>query len=353
MFVFSEYLQNLGQKKFRRDQVNQAIFRDLVLSFDEITTLPADLREKMKAEQHFSALEKVKHLKTDDTEKILFKTGDGHFIESVLMRHKNRKTACISSQVGCPAGCVFCATGKMGIKRNLTGREIYEQVLYWNRLLKDEYLEENPDEKWNGKNPPHDARVRNIVFMGMGEPLFNYEHVIEAIKFLNDDKKFGIGVRHITVSTVGIIPGIEKLMSENLTVNLAFSLHAATEELRNKLVPMNKTYALADLMQVLDRYTKKTGRRIFYEYVVLKGINDGDEHAHDLGKLLQHRLAHLNFIPYNVNPECGEELKKPEEDRMRAMQKILMEKYDVPSTIRMTMGDEMAAACGQLANKEE
>lgn len=349
--MFSDYLKNIGQKQFRTDQIHHAIFRDLVLSFDEITTLSSDLREQLKSEQSFSVLQKIKHLKTDDTEKILFKTEDGHFIESVLMRHKNRKTACISSQVGCPAGCVFCATGKMGIKRNLTAREIYEQVLYWNRLLKEEYLELG-EGKWNGKNPPHDARVRNIVFMGMGEPLFNYENVIEAIKVLNDDKKFGIGVRHITVSTVGILPGIQKLMSENLTVNLAFSLHAGTEELRNKLVPMNKTYPLKDLMPVLDQYTKKTNRRIFYEYVVLKGLNDHDQHAHDLGKLLQHRLAHLNFIPYNVNPECGEELKKPEENRMRALQKILMDKYDIPSTIRMTMGDEMAAACGQLANKE-
>lgn len=350
--MFDDILQEWGEKRFRIDQVNHALFRELVLSFDEITTLPTALREKMKAELPFSVLEKVKHITTDDTEKVLFKTEDGHYIESVLMRHHNRKTVCISSQVGCPAGCVFCATGKMGIKRNLTAREIYEQVLYWSRNLKAEWLSENPDGKWVPTNPPFDARVRNIVFMGMGEPLFNYENVIEAIKVLNDPKKFGIGVRHITVSTVGIIPGIKKLMEEDLMVNLAFSLHAPNHELRNKLVPMNKTYPLEDLMKTMDSYTAKTGRRIFYEYVVLKGINDQSEHAHELGKLMQRRMAHINFIPYNVNPECGDELQKPEEAKIRTMQKILLDEYDVPSTVRMTMGDEMAAACGQLANKE-
>jgi len=350
--MFNDLLTSWGEKRFRTDQVNHAIFRELVLSFEEMTTLPIAIREKLSSEAVFSMLTKTKHITTDDTEKVLFKTQDGEYIESVLMRHHNRKTVCISSQIGCPAGCIFCATGKMGIKRNLTAREIYEQVLYWSRILKAEWLAENPAEKWVPTNPPHDARVRNIVFMGMGEPLFNYENAIEAIKFLNDPKKFGIGVRHITVSTVGIIPGIKKLMEEDIMVNLAFSLHAPTNELRNKLVPMNKTYPLDELMKVMDAYTAKTGRRIFYEYVVLKGINDQPEHAHELGELLERRMAHLNFIPYNVNPECGDELQKPEEEQMRTMQKILMEDYGVPSTVRMTMGDEMAAACGQLANKE-
>lgn len=351
--MFDDILKEWGEKKFRIDQVNHAIFRELVLGFSDMTTLPIALREKMQAELDFSILEKVKHVTTEDTEKILFKTQDGNYIESVLMRHHNRKTVCVSSQVGCPAGCVFCATGKMGIKRNLTAREIYEQVLYWNQLLKAEWLAENPTEKWVPTNPPHGARVRNIVFMGMGEPLFNYENVIEAIKVLNDAKKFGIGVRHLTVSTVGIIPGIKKLMEENLMVNLAFSLHAPNNELRDRLVPMNKTYPLDELMKVMDAYTAKTGRRIFYEYVVLKGINDAPEHAHELGELMQRRMAHINFIPYNVNPECGDELQKPEEAPMRVMQNILLNEYGVPSTIRMTMGDEMAAACGQLANKED
>lgn len=351
--MIDEVLLSWGEKKFRIDQINHGIFRELVSNFSEITTLSVPLREKLTTEVPFSVLEKTKHIRTSDTEKILFKTTDGNYIESVLMRHHNRKTVCISSQIGCPAGCVFCATGKMGIKRNLTAREIYEQVLYWNRILKQEFLEEFPQEKWNATNPPHDARVRNIVFMGMGEPLFNYENVIEAIKVLNDPKKFGIGVRHITVSTVGIIPGIKKLMEEDLMVNLAFSLHAPNHDLRNKLVPMNKTYPLEDLMIVMDEYTKKTRRRIFYEYVVLQGLNDQPEHAHELGKLMFRRMAHINFIPYNVNPECGDELKKPEENAIRIMQKILMDEYEVPSTIRMTMGDEMAAACGQLANKEE
>ena len=371
--MFTEALEKLGAKKFRIDQVNHGIFRELQSSFDEITALPKELREKLEETEKFSVLEVKKHFKskakeqeekgerkktdTENTEKVLFKTHDGYYIESVLMRHKGRKTVCVSSQIGCPAGCVFCATGKMGITRNLTAREIYEQTLFWNRILKQEWLEENAStplsdqKKWNGKNPPHEARVRNMVFMGMGEPMFNYENVIEAVKFFNDDKKFAIGIRHITISTVGIIPGIKKLMEENLLVNLAFSLHSASKFNRKDIVPMDKTYPLPDLMEVFDQYTKKTNRRIFYEYVVLAGINDLEENAHELGKLLEHRLAHMNFIPYNVNPECGDHLKTPAESQIRKMQKIL-DRYGVPSTIRMTLGDDVDAACGQLANKE-
>ena len=356
--MFSDLLFSGGEKKYRVDQVNHAVFRELVSAFSEMTTLPKALRDLLTKEAAFSVLTPVKTITAEDTEKTLFKTHDGHFIESVLMRHKGRKTVCVSSQIGCPAGCIFCATGKLGIKRNLTAREIYEQVLFWNRKLKEEWCRDEMNrvsngekQEWNPLNPPHDARVRNIVFMGMGEPLFNYESVIEAIKFFNDPKKFGIGVRHITVSTVGLLPGIQKLIDEDLGVNLAVSLHAHTNDLRTKLVPMNKTYPLPDLMKILDKYTKHTGRRIFYEYVVLKGMNDREEDARALGELLKLRMAHVNFIPYNVNPECGDELQKPEEEAIRKMQRVLDE-YGVPSTVRMTMGDEMAAACGQLANKE-
>jgi 23S rRNA (adenine2503-C2)-methyltransferase len=352
--MFEEALRAIGEKPYRIEQVSHAIFRELVSDFSEMTTLPKDLREKLLKEIPFSVLVPQKIQKSSDgtTEKVLFRTSDGKYIESVLMRHIGRNTVCVSSQIGCPAGCVFCATGKLGISRNLSVEEIYEQVLFWNKHLKTLWGEENPDEKWNPNNPPHEARVRNVVFMGMGEPLFNYENVLSAIRILNDPKKFGIGVRHITISTVGILPGIRKLIDEDLSVNLAFSLHAATDELRDELVPMNKTYSLQDLMIAFDEYTKMSKRRIFYEYVVLEGKNDRDEDAHALGKLLERRLCHVNFIPYNVNPECGDELKKPEEKRIRAMQKIL-DSYNIPSTIRLTMGDEMAAACGQLANKEE
>ncbi|MBI5415070.1 23S rRNA (adenine(2503)-C(2))-methyltransferase RlmN [Candidatus Peregrinibacteria bacterium] len=353
--MFSDILTSWGEKKYRILQVNHGIFRELVSDFSEISTLPEPLRKRFHQEKiEFSLLKPKKIVASSDgnTEKVLFRTHEGKYIESVLMHHKRRKTVCVSSQIGCPAGCVFCATGKLGITRNLETREIIEQVLFWSRHLKNEWQKTNPQEKWKPLNPPHEARVRNIVFMGMGEPLFNYENVVGAIKTLNDPKKFGIGVRHITVSTVGIIPGIEKLMHEKLGVHLAFSLHAPTEELRSSLVPMNKTFSLTKLMKVLDEFTKMTGRRIFYEYVVLQGKNDGDEDAKVLGKLLERRLAHVNFIPYNVNPECGDDLKKPEEKRIRDMQKIL-EKYNVPSTIRLTMGDEIAGACGQLASKEE
>ncbi len=347
-------LRAWGEKPYRVEQVNHGIYRELVSHFSGITSLPIDLREKLEKEKiAFSVIRPVKSIRSADgnTEKTLFETEDKKRIESVLMRHIGRKTVCVSSQIGCPAGCVFCATGKMGITRNLTAREIVEQVLFWNRILKEEWVKET-GEKWKPTNPPHGVRVRNIVFMGMGEPLLNYENVLSAVKTFNDPKKFNIGVRHITISTVGVIPGIERLTEENLPVHLALSLHAATNDLRSELVPMNKAFPLRKLMDAVDRFSARSGRRIFYEYVVLDGKNNREEDGEALGKLLSRRLAHVNFIPYNVNPECGKDLRKPDIESIRRMQNILM-KYGVPSTVRMTMGDEMAAACGQLANKSD
>ncbi len=349
--MFKEITSKLGEKKYRKKQFEHAIFRELVENIEQITVFPKELREKLKKEPFFQMeINNLLITKDKKTNKVLFKTKDNFFIESVLMRHVGRNTVCVSSQIGCPCACAFCATGKMGFKRNLSTQEIIEQVLFWARQLKKEYLEEKKGE-WNPKNPPPSHRVRNIVFMGMGEPLLNLDNVLEAIKILNDDHKFGIGARRITISTVGIIPQIKKLTELDMQINLAVSLHAPENELRSQLIPQNKVFPLKDLMQSLWDFSKKTLRRIFFEYTVIDNINDSEQDAHNLGKLLQNKLAHVNFIPLNENPDVNKDFKKPKMEKIRKMQKIL-EKYDLPSTVRGEFGDEIAGACGQLAGKK-
>lgn len=334
MKFYEEYLQQRGEKKYRIDQVHQAVYRDLVESFADVTTLPQALREEMVKDLPVSPITLYKErTSADGTVKVLFKTPDGHSIESVLMRHANdRNTVCVSCQVGCAVNCSFCATGKLGLTRNLTADEIVFQVLYFMRKL---VKEEN-------------QKVKNIVFMGMGEPFHNYDNVLEAIKILNDPKKMAIGIRHITISTSGIVSQIKKFMGEHLQVNLAISLHAPTEKVRSSIMPINNTYSLESLMEVLDAYVAETNRRIFYEYIMLKGTNDTVECAQDLGRLLQGKLAHVNLIPFNPIGIKG--MQATTEPEMRKFQKVLMD-YGVPSTIRVTLGQDIDGACGQLAAK--
>lgn len=330
-----ELLLHNGEKKYRVGQIHQAIYKDLVESIDDITTLPEQVRKLLKENCFIQSLKNVATAQSanDQSTKVVFETEDHLFIESVLMRHlTGRITLCISSQVGCPMGCAFCATGKMGLKRNLTFYEILDQVLTFQKLLKKE-----------------GTGIRNIVFMGMGEPLMNYENVIQAIRILNDPKKLEIGARHITISTCGIIPGIEKLIGEKLQVKLAISLHAPNNELREKLMPINKKYPLKELIKILDTYSAITNKRIFYEYIMLKDINDQDKHARELGKLLKGKLAHVNLIPFN--PIEKTEFLKTDQPRIKSFQSIL-ENYGIPSTVRVSLGDDISAACGQLAKKQ-
>lgn len=333
--ALEQFLQERGEKTYRAGQIEQAVFRDLVTDIESITTLPKGLRDQLDEEFQVLPLKMEKDLTSvDGTNKVLFSTHDNQYVESVLMRHKSdRLTLCISSQVGCPVKCVFCSTGTMGYSRNLEYHEIAAQVLYFNQKLAAE-----------------EKRVRNIVFMGMGEPLLNYDHVMKAIEMLNDQKKFSIGVRHITISTSGIVPKIKNLIDIESPVNLAVSLHAPNDELRTKIMPINKAHPLDKLMTVLKEYMQKTGKRIFYEYVMLKNLNDKPELAYELAELLKGQLAHVNLIPYNPGGAWGD-LECSSRNRIMAFQKILQSK-DIPCTVRYTFGQDIDAACGQLAVKK-
>ena len=330
-----EFLTSIGEKKYRLGQIEQAIFKECVSSIDEMTTLPLELREKLKEKFEVLPLTVVRDLVSKDrTNKVLFATQDERSIESVLMRHDNRTTLCISSMVGCPVKCVFCSTGTMGFGRNLTAAEIVGQVIFFNQKLKQE-----------------DLRVRNIVFMGMGEPLLNYDEVLKAIAVLNDQKKVSIGVRHITISTSGIVPKIRQLMTDNVPVNLAVSLHAPNDPLRTKLMPINNAYPIKDLMEALTEYSEKLDKRIFYEYVMLKGLNDKVEHAGELAMLLKGQHAHVNLIPFNPGGSIEDLDCTPRPEILR-FQKIL-QMHGIPTTVRVTLGQDIDAACGQLAAKEK
>lgn len=348
--MFAEISSELGDKKYRVKQLEHAVFRELVENVEEITVFPKELREKLKEKPLFTLTpQKVVQTADGRSEKALFKTADGHLIESVLMRHVNRNTVCVSSQIGCSCACVFCATGKLGLIRNLTAQEIIEQLLFWARRLKKECFAAKIEFK--PKSPPHLYRIRNVVFMGMGEPLLNLDNVLAAIQTMNDDNKLGIGARHITISTVGIIPQIKKLADLGMQINLAVSLHIPDDELRSEIIPQNKIYPLRDLLPALWAFSDKTLRRIFFEYTVIKDVNDSPTMARKLGELLKGHLAHVNFIPLNENP--GVALQKPQTAKIHAMQKILLDEYGIYSTVRTEFGDEIAGACGQLAGKEE
>ena len=328
------FLTENGEKPYRLAQIEQAIYKDFIHDISEITTLPVGLREELAAAFVLSPMSvKKDNVSADGTNKFLFETSDEYLVESVLMRHKgDRLTLCISSQVGCPVKCSFCATGTMGYSRNLTTAEIVAQVFHVDQKLK-----------------ATGERVRNIVFMGMGEPLINFDNVMETVAILKDQKKFEIGARHITISTSGIVPRIKDLMNIDRQVNLAVSLHAPNDAIRTKIMPINTAYPLEQLMAALKEYTDETNKRIFYEYIMLGGINDSPLQAHELAHLLKGQLAHVNLIPYNPNPDM--DLKTSSRNSIKEFQAIL-NSYDVPCTIRFTLGQDIDAACGQLAVKE-
>lgn len=336
MNFYKKYLEEIWEKKFRIQQVDKAIYQDLVEDFGEITTLSKTLREKMSKDLDFFRLKKINEKVSKDwTQKVLFETKEWFKVESVLMRHDNfRNTVCVSCQVWCAQWCTFCATWKLWLKRNLSSDEIIEQVLYFQRKLKK-------TEPWH--------KVTNIVYMGMWEPFHNYEEVLDSIKNIHDQKKMWLGARHITVSTSWVLPKIKEFMKEDLQLNLAISIHAGTDETRSKIMPVNKIYPLQDLIDTLEEYVKNTWRRIFYEYVMLKWVNDKESEFEALWKLLEWKLAHLNIIPYNSAPndiyECSSR------NTMYKFKEIL-KKYDVPATIRVSLWQDIDWACGQLAWKE-
>lgn len=322
-------LENLGEPKFRFSQINKAIFVDLVDNFDQITTLSKDLRKKLALKFFVSSVlpEKIQKSRDQKVEKVIFKLSDGNKIESVLISEGPRKTVCVSSQVGCALACKFCATGLLGFKRNLLAQEIYDQVLHFARILKKE-----------------GGKITNIVFMGMGEPFLNYDEVMKAIRILNDKNGFNLGQRHFSISTVGIIPGIKKFIKEGGEINLAISLHAADNKLRNKLLPINKKYPIEKLISVCKDYVTRTRRKLFFEYVMLKDVNDSKTQAQELARILDHPLFHVNLIKYNLT---GTQFFPSLDKTIFAFQKEL-QKYGVHCTVRKSAGRDIWAACGQL-----
>ncbi|MDD2870658.1 MAG: 23S rRNA (adenine(2503)-C(2))-methyltransferase RlmN [Candidatus Gracilibacteria bacterium] len=333
-----ELLEANGEKAFRYSQIENAIYKNFINDFDEMNTLSKKVRDLLKENCFFDSLivDSIKTSENGQTTKLLFKTSTGEFIESVIMRHlTGRVTLCISCQAGCPMACSFCATGKLGLLKNLEFHEIIEQVYFAAKLLNDE-----------------GDKLRNIVYMGMGEPMLNYNIVRDTINFVTEQKKFDLANRRITVSTCGIVPGIKKFTHDFPQTSLAISLHAPNDEIRKSIMPVDHTYPLADLMKSLDDYVKVTNKRIFYEYIMINGVNDNIKLAHELGKLLEGKLAHVNFIPYNAGEGTSSDgFTTTPRFVIEKFQKILQH-YGVVSTIRATMGDDIDAACGQLANKK-
>jgi len=314
---------------YRLKQVKKAVFQDLINDWEKATTLPLNLRKVLNKEYTLSINGELFASKDEKTVKVLITLGDNLKVESVLMRHKDRDTVCVSSQIGCPLGCLFCATGKMGFKRNLEDFEIVEQVLFFARYLK------------NLK-----ARVTNVVFMGMGEPFLNYANVLSAIKILNDKEGLNLGARKFSISTAGITEGIEKLAEENLEVNLAISLHAPDDKLRTQLMPIGKKYNIEKILETVDGYIKKTNRKVMIEYLMIKDVNDSDDSAEKLAKLMKRRLYLVNLISYNP----AADFQPSSKERIRKFKNIL-EKAGAYVTERYRFGREIKAACGQLAGK--
>ena len=339
-----------GDKKYRADQVWRSLYKDGVRDFGEITTLSKPLRKSLDTQFTISPLSVETSLTSSDssTTKKLFKLHDGELIETVLMRYepdgyrKNRKTVCVSTQAGCALGCTFCATGQQGFRRNLRVYEIVDQVIEMDIIARGEDQEEIE----LGKRTKGELQgVTNVVFMGMGEPLANYNNTLNAIRVLNDGQGLGIGPRHITVSTVGLIPEIEKLAKEDIQVNLAVSLHAPDDATRSQTMPINKRYPIADLIESCKNYVRRTNRRIFFEYVLLKNQNDSVTQSHKLGVLLRGLLCHVNLIP--VNPTSNGPYERTDLGNAKEFQ-VGLQEFGIPSTVRMEKGIDINAGCGQL-----
>jgi 23S rRNA (adenine2503-C2)-methyltransferase len=331
-----------GEPNYRLRQAKKAIFIDLIDDWSKAMTLPLSLRRKLNEKLSLQFENEILISKDQRTVKILITLEDGLKIESVLMRHRDRNTVCVSSQVGCPLGCVFCATGRMGFKRNLEVFEIIEQVLLFARYLKK-----------SGE------KITNLVFMGMGEPFLNYENVLAAIKILNDKEGFNLGARKISISTVGIVEGIGKLAEEKLQVNLAISLHAPTDKLRSKIMPINKKYSLKKNFRAVDDYIGKTNRKVMFEYLMIKNLNDSDECARELAKLMKKPLYFINLISYNPVGNILTEVHynptgnfQPSPKEIIRNFKNILEKGGVSVTERYRFGRDIKAACGQLATEK-
>jgi 23S rRNA (adenine2503-C2)-methyltransferase len=319
------------QPAYRAKQLWQGLYQQFWTRPEDFSTFPKELRQKIVNEFSLSHLQEVERLysKDEQTTKVLFKLPDGQPIETVLMRYEERNTLCISTQAGCAMGCVFCATGQMGFRRNLTSGEIVEQVIYFARQLKTE-----------------GERVTNVVLMGMGEPFHNYEASLAAIDRLGDPDGFNMGARRFTISTVGLIPAIKRFTEEKRQIGLAISLHATEDELRSSMLPANQRYPIADLIQACREYVDFTGRRITFEWALIQNVNDSQEEARRLAELLHGLNCHVNVIP--LNPTNGFNGERSTRERVSAFRDVL-ESHGISCTVRVRRGIDIQAGCGQLA----
>ncbi len=328
-------LESWGESSYRARQLWEWLYVHLADSFDQMTNLPLSLREKLARETSISAPQVVDTAQSSnkETRKDLLCLADGETVEAVLMRYERRRTVCISTQVGCALGCPFCATGQTGFCRNLTSGEIVAQTLHFARELQAQ-----------------GERLTNVVLMGMGEPLANYDASLAAIRCMIDPRGFKLGQRHITLSTVGLIPGIERLAEEGLQITLAISLHAATDKLRVRLVPINRRYGLDALFKACHHYVERTGRRISFEWALIEGVNDLPEQAHELAIRLKGLLAHVNLIP--LNPSLAYAGQRSSDERIAAFTAVL-NRHHTSYSIRVRRGVEIQAGCGQLRQRRQ
>lgn len=323
------YFEEIGESKFRAGQVFDWLYIKRVKSFDLMTNLKKDLIKYLKENFSMGELKIIKKQEDVDVKKYLFELFDGKLIEAVLMKHDYGNSLCVSSQVGCNMGCSFCESGRLKKKRNLYAYELVMQVLKVEEDIK--------------------MRISHVVLMGIGEPFDNYDNVMKFINIINDPKGINIGIRHITVSTCGVVPKIREFAKEKLGVNLAISLHAPTDEIRNKIMPINKAYKINDIMDAVKDYIKETNRRVTFEYILLKDINDSKDCAYELASKLKNLNCYVNLIPYNETSNIG----------FKASSKVTIDEfYDILKMqginvkIRREFGRKVSAACGQLRSEQ-
>lgn len=327
-----EWTKDAGEPAFRASQIFDWVYVKRVRSFEEMSNLPKSLRVKLHEQFRFGALNEITRFQSKDgTVKFLFGLADEHAIETVIMKHNYGNSVCVTTQVGCRIGCTFCASTLGGLKRNLSAGEIVAQVVTAQQLLDAD-----------------GERVSSIVVMGSGEPFENYEATMDFMRIVMHEKGLQIGQRHITVSTSGIVPNIYRFADENTHINLAISIHAPNDALRSKLMPVNRRFPFADLVEACHYYIEKTGRRITFEYALIGGVNDRPEHAEELGDVLSGMLCHVNLIPVNYVPERNY-IRTPRDD-IFTFKRILEEKK-INTTIRREQGHDIEAACGQLRAK--
>lgn len=328
----AQEISELGQPAYRAHQVWEWVWRHLAQDFSAMTNLPRALRDELGARFLINPFEVLASERDEEgTEKVLLGLRDGTSVEAVLIREEDRRTVCISTQVGCPVGCTFCATGQMGFVRNLSPGEIAGQVLYFARILRRV-----------------NECVTNVVAMGMGEPFLNYENTLKALHNLNDSRGFNLGARRITVSTIGVVPGILHFAQEGRQFNLAVSLHAPDDRLRNKLVPFASRWPICEVLTAVEAYILATGRRVTMEYVLLRGVNDQLRQAQALARLLRGKLVHVNLIPFNPAP--GLPFQSPDFGQVELFRQELLA-HDIDVTVRWSRGARIQAACGQLRSR--